>query len=462
MLKRRRNHRMPPTTRAVAAAAALACLGAPAAAQADSSIVYVKDHNVWIAEPDGSRQHQVTSDGSAGWAYGSPTQADDGTIVARKGTDIVRLEQNGTLLSSFDPPDTKDSAGGAIGGTPTSVAVSPDGSKVAYTYSHATCPPGASCGVRYVTLYSYSDRATPEATFGKLFRRTPSWVSNNRILAFNGFGHQVNLDSPGGYDDDVRWFDDADMFDPSTDLGDGELSRQGDRLVTVRGYGDEVHLMFYAVSGDVRSGTPSGPPAYACNTGYEPTLASPTWSPDGKQVAFAHKEGIEVLPLPSVEPNCPGASSGKVVIPGGSQPHWGPAPVDPKPRISGPGDDIGQDDQNQDNQNNQDGETPQNPNAFALEAPARIKASAALRKGITLRVRVPGAGKVTATASARKRVGSGRASATQAGSAKVRVKFPKSAARNLRRAKRVTVTVTFSPADGGPVQKTKTTVALTR
>jgi WD40-like Beta Propeller Repeat len=316
-------------TLAAVCAAALAAAG-PAAAD---SIVYIKDHNVWLANPDGSGQHQVTTDGTESWAYGSPSQADDGTIVARKGTDIVRLRQNGELLSSFDPPDTTDSAGHPIGGTPSAVAVSPDGSKVAYTYHHATCPPGASCGVRYVMLYSHADRATPVETFGKLYRHNPSWVSNDRVLAFNGYLSQVNYDSPGGgNDDDVHWFDDGDVFDPSTDLGDGELSRQGDRLAAIRGYGSGTHLMIYKVTDNVISGTPAGPPTYACNTGDEETLDSPSWSPDGASIAFAHEDGIEVLPLPSVDEGCPGASSGRVVIPGGSEPDWGPAAVDPGPR----------------------------------------------------------------------------------------------------------------------------------
>jgi Tol biopolymer transport system component len=290
----------------------------------------VKDHNVWLANSDGSGQYQVTADGTESWGYGSPSQADDGTIVARHGTDIVRMRQNGEVLSSFDPPDTTDSAGQIIGGTPSGVAVSPDGSKVAYTYHHANCPPGVSCGVRYVTLYSHSDRATPPETFGKLFRNSPSWISNDRILAFGGFQRQVNVDSPGGHADDVYWFDDKDLFgvEDSTDLGDGELSRQGDRFIAVRGYGDGTHLMIYKVTGAV----PGSPPAYACNTGNEATLDDPTWSPDGRAIAFAHKEGVEVLPLPSVEEGCPGASSGTVVLPGASQPDWGPAPVNPGPR----------------------------------------------------------------------------------------------------------------------------------
>ena len=90
-------------TRLAAVAAAAMCLAAPAAAQADS-IVYIKDHNVWIAEPDGSAPAPGDdSTAPPSWAYGSPTQADDGTIVARHGTDIVRLAQNGTLLVQLRP-----------------------------------------------------------------------------------------------------------------------------------------------------------------------------------------------------------------------------------------------------------------------------------------------------------------------------------------------------------------------
>lgn len=309
---------------------AVVALVLPGTAQADS-IAYVKNHNVWVADGDGSRQHQVTADGTASWGYRSPSQADDGTIVAARGTDIVRLTQGGKVLSTFDPPDTTDSAGQVIGGHPSQVAVSPDGRTVAFSYYQGNCPPGADCGVRYVTLTGPSDRAGSPRD--KTFRNSPSFVANDKLLVFGGFKRQVNVDTPGGYDDDVHWFDDADMFgvENSTDLGDGELSRQGDRFVAVRSYGAKTHLMVYKAAGF------AGPPAYACNTGNEETLDSPTWSPDGQRLAFAHKEGIEVLPLPSVEPDCPGASSGTVVIAGGSEPDWGPADVNPAQTTVTPG-----------------------------------------------------------------------------------------------------------------------------
>jgi hypothetical protein len=318
---------------ALATTALSLVLAGPAAAD---SIVYERSSNIWVANPDGSGQHQVTTDGTGGRPYGSPSQADDGTILASHGNDIVRLGQNGDVLSRFDPPGTTDSAGQPIDGVPQDISVSPDGSKVAFSYYQYGCPPGAPCGARTVLLYSSSTAATPVSQYGKLFRRNASWLTGDRILAFGGFLSQVNVDSPGGGDDDDQhWFDDQDINSPSTDLGDGEVSRQGDRLVTLRNYGNDLHLQFYAVGGNLAAGPLPGPPAEACFSGADSSLDNPTWSPDGRSIAYAVAAGIEVLPLPNVEPGyCNGAGTSTLALPGGSSPDWGPAAVNPGPRPS--------------------------------------------------------------------------------------------------------------------------------
>jgi predicted trehalose synthase len=41
------------------------------------------------------------------------------------------------------------------------VAISPDGSKIAYTFVSYSCPVGASCGARYATGYTAADHLTP-------------------------------------------------------------------------------------------------------------------------------------------------------------------------------------------------------------------------------------------------------------------------------------------------------------
>ena len=103
------------TSRILTAALAAAAISLAGATQAFAdSIVYIKDRNVWIANPDGSVQYQVTTDGTESFPYRHPSQADDGTIVAGHGSEIVKLRQNGEELSRFNPPQGVDSTGDPI------------------------------------------------------------------------------------------------------------------------------------------------------------------------------------------------------------------------------------------------------------------------------------------------------------------------------------------------------------
>ena len=143
-----------------AAAAALAL--SPALAAADS-IVYVKDGNVWLASGSGGNQYQVTTDGTAEHPYRSPSQADDGTIAAGFGTEILRMKQNGKVLNRLDPPTLTNSVSHPMDGVPVDVAISPDGTKVAYTFYGYECPIGVSCGARTTTGIIPSDRFATSA-----------------------------------------------------------------------------------------------------------------------------------------------------------------------------------------------------------------------------------------------------------------------------------------------------------
>ena len=84
----------------IAAATVLAvALAAPGAASAES-LVYVKGGNVWVARPDGSHAHRVTRNGTRRLPYVHPTQADNGTIVALRATDIHRFTPRGRRVWS--------------------------------------------------------------------------------------------------------------------------------------------------------------------------------------------------------------------------------------------------------------------------------------------------------------------------------------------------------------------------
>ena len=319
----------PSTLRRAVALAGLCLAVVPAAASADS-IVFLKSDNVWLAKPDGTGAYQVTTDGTASSPYRSPSQADDGTIAAGHRDDIVRMTQNGTVLNTIDPDPLTNSVGHPVDGPPVDVAISPDGKRIAYTFVGYECPVGASCGARSATSYTAADHYTLPVFSGSTYFRDPSWVTNSRTLQFGGYGSQVNIHDVGA-GVSQHWFDDSDTSDPSTDLGDGEATRQGTDFAVIRGYDDSTQAIWYP-SPDVRSGSPAVPAPWTngCATGQEAGIAGPTWSPDGSALALESADGIWVKRQAR---NC--TVQPTLAIAGGSAPDWGPANVNPAPRPTG-------------------------------------------------------------------------------------------------------------------------------
>jgi hypothetical protein len=315
---------------------------------------------------------------------------------------------------------------------PVDVAISPDGTKIAYSFASYSCPVGASCGARTVTGYTAADHLTaPELLSGPLYTSNPSWVGNSRTLSSAGYGHQINVHDLGPGTTDVHWFDDTDIFPDasSTDLGDAEMTRAGDKLALIRGYGDDKRLLTLKVGGGAI-------PAPACITSADPKLQGPTWAPEGTRLAWGDSDGLGIgVNVPLDESGCD-AMQLRTLVPGGSEPDWGPADVNPQPRgatpapaptpVSAPG--------------------PATPAVPGLHIKAG-KLRTALAKG--LKVTLSGvSGTVRVTASAKRRVvGSGRAKAKADGTATVTVRFTKSGVKRLKKLRRVTLTVRLA---GGP------------
>jgi hypothetical protein len=313
----------------------------PSLAAADS-IVYVKDGNVWLTAPDGSRQTAVTTDGTAELPYLTPSQADNGTIAAARGTKIVLLQQNGEVIRELDPPPLVDSTSHTIDGVPVFVAISPDATKVAYSFVGYGCPVWTECMARATSGVTDATQVVPASRYGQVTYGNPQWVSPNRLMVFGGFLHQVNLWDLG-QPDAFHWFDDKDWAgsENSTDLGDGDLSRDGRIWAGIRGYDDAGsgrfrQLIWFKTSGNPSADAPPPVPEDLCISDPAAGTSSPTIAPGGDTLAFERLDGIWLVRGVTTDQSRCTEAQEVPLIPGGSEPDWGPADVNPQPRGSQP------------------------------------------------------------------------------------------------------------------------------
>ena len=305
--------------------AALPVLAAPdahAAGTAAGTLVFIKDHNVWLSKGDGSQARALTQDGSFATPYVAPSQSDNGTIVAGRIREIIRMDQAGNVLNVMDPPALPSSVGTPIDGNIRDLAISPDGSLVAYTYTEWLNPAGASSGFRSATGYTAADRLTDPAPRGTTYFNAPSWVGNSRTLQGGGYGSQVMIDDLGA-SEPVHWFDDGDIYASSTDLGRPDLAPDGRHLAVLRGYGEGTSIIWYRVNGTATSGPAPADPTPLCEIP-APGISHPTWAPDSDSLAWSETDGIWSR---SGAEDCTVLSS--LIVPGGSEPDWSGAPLNP-------------------------------------------------------------------------------------------------------------------------------------
>lgn len=310
---------------AATAAAGAAC-ALPAAASADS-LTYIKDHNVWVSDVTGADAHQVTTDGTASAPYDSPSQDDNGVIAATRSYAIWRFTQGGRRLSRFVPSNLKDSTGHSTSGSPAWIALSPDGTKVAYGMTSHSCDLTIDCGVRATIGVASADGSKAYDTPG-LFGAYPSWITNDRLLFHGGYLYQNQVWNLGSADKPWNWFDDQDQAGAgtSTDLEDGEVSADGRRFIERRGYGDSSTIIWYDVTGDIRSGPNPGQPTALCITSESGGLEDSTISADGDFAAWREPDGIWAKTnLGSCDSPPPA-----LIVAGGSDPDWSPAANAPK------------------------------------------------------------------------------------------------------------------------------------
>jgi hypothetical protein len=310
-------------------AASLALTAAPAGA---ASIAFIKGDNVWLASPDGSGQRQLTTGG--GWQFAS--QADDGTILAQSGTQLIRMDRNGKQLAPAIP--TTFTGAPSTWAGPVSPAISRDGVNQAYggeITDSGYYDYGCSCWVYTHTFTTFWGSAMqysqPNQTLGQEDYVDPAWIDNSHVmLSSTGILiDQVATYTLGGADNSmVQWFSDPDQSVQG--LGSGAITRGGDKLAFVAnvngGVGNEIRIYSSTGPPPETAGDPPNVPIDQCNIGpnnFQSVRVS--FSPDGQSLAYDAPDGVHLVTLTSW-PSCAGLTD-KLIIPGGADPYFGPADV---------------------------------------------------------------------------------------------------------------------------------------
>lgn len=309
-------------------ALAVALFALPAASASADSIAFEKENNIWLANPDGSGLYQVTFDGSANAPYETPSQSDAGVVVAIRQTpgqrrQIYRMTQSGELLNP--PINTPAPGTGAIDGK-----VSPDGSLVAYWFVTTVSDPG--CPFCIVTsnraLLSHSDRFTNADEVGTPNTGGwPSWLDNQTITL--GSGSPTQWYYRLGMPEAAEWFTDSDIVgSPSFEsLLDAEAAPTGDRIAVVRGDSQET-IAILRMNGP----PPSKPTAGCALEGPSGKFVDPTWSSDGRLLAWGENDGVWTISVPANPLECGAYGAPALRVPGAKNPDLSPAPLNPGPR----------------------------------------------------------------------------------------------------------------------------------
>ena len=404
----------------VLASLALVAAAGPASA---ANVVYTKDQNVFVTSPDGGIQRQITTNGAVDAAYRSPSEQLGGTIVAPKSDKFFWLfNLDG---SSAGGPWTAF-AMNSCSTSPIAAQVAPDSRLIVYTFIHSTICVGGSASPHFETTFANADSPTADGLYPEYDNYTePRWIpgtnlagmissDGDTIAAQNGASLQAFLVT-----DDNEEFQSFDVHPNARDLvivttADGATSGPGTLSVW---HNDGTPPVGSGQLGCV------SPDAVDWDS-------KPRWSPDGSMITWATSQGVWVSPAPQGASGQPCSLQPRLIAAGGSDPDWGaadlPAPPPPPP------------------------ETPDTTPPTVVTAPAgRLpKLRTALRKGLTLRVTTNEPGGVQAVAAARRsRVARGSVQLAVAGTSEVVLKFTKKARKNLRRRKKVPLTVTVTVAD---------------
>lgn len=327
----------PPVTAAASAGSPAPSVNGSASA---GSVVYILDANVWLSASDGSGARPLTTDGADSDNYHDPSQADDGTIWVVKGASaLYHLDRSGRALATAVTLPTLEH--GAEG-----VAVSPDDRYIAYT----TVGTGQYVDPRFGTptgtfLYGGTDVANPDGTSvpGAVMANLlyPSWAGATSLILADGV--DLYFDSvTGSAAAPQKWLTVQDGCLTDFDCPEGQEAAASLSNPTISDDGIVVaysYKPYFGEGGRRMSSATGGVPAQPetrclieSTTGYTDNgslnsdaslFVYDDTAFDSTTFETTVGQGIWAFDVDLDAADC-GASAATLIVPGGSQPDWGP------------------------------------------------------------------------------------------------------------------------------------------
>lgn len=452
--------------------AALAVLALPAGAAHAALITYADGGNVWAASPDGAQKKQVTFDGTAASPYHLPSADDAGNVVAVKGGNT-----NNQVLTHVTPGGTRTvnalpwNIDAYVNFGPTGMRVKPStGGVVAFSYidNVGIC---TGCQTERTAVVPPTAPGNPNGVPGQIANAgMPAWYGNRLVLVSGGEAYIEKADQPGYFD----WFANS-----PNGITRAEISQDGTRVLLE--IDDQLYL--YKWQGPY----PGGQILAGCSIAHQGTLDR-SWglAPDGRGVVFADAGGVRAgrYDVGAHNTACVVQQPPVQIAPNGSEPSFSgaslPVPPPPPPPADEPTDPNPTNPTNPGNPTN-----PANPTGTKQPAggtkvpgvqsggtgtasgggptapvsgklPVTVPASttaAKLARGLRVAATVPGPGRLTAKLGS---LGTGKATVSRAGAAKVTVKLGKAGWRKVLRLRGRTLAlrVTFVARDGTATKAT--------
>lgn len=306
------------------------------------------DGNVWRTTPDGAKKEQLTTDGTAEIRYRSPSQKNDGTVVAIKRAGA----ESGTYFAHFfRPADRKmiDSwllpKTGAGSFAPFNGGViSPDGGAFFYDWRYFDCWTNPCTGDLRVSVITGPGVTNPCLVNCHRYYLRPRWIPGTPYAGFVDEDFNAIWVQGEGQAEPRRWLGFSDRT--AGDVESFDVSSNGRSVLelTAEG-GDRSEFAFWNNNGTPPAGEPT-PRCTVVNVAKAP--AYPRFSPDGSQITWQDEDGVYVAPVPTETSGGACTLQAKKIADGGLEPSWGVASLkgdgpgpdpdpdpDPKPGVNG-------------------------------------------------------------------------------------------------------------------------------